>query len=53
MEIILFQKLLIGRFNPLDLQQDIYSLARHLNKILIFYEPRCLTLVNTRYFVEE
>ena len=39
------------RLNPLAL--DIYSLAHHLYKMLIFYEPRRLTLGNTRHFVEE
>jgi hypothetical protein len=31
-------------FNPLALKLDIYSLARHLCKKLIFYEPRRITL---------
>ena len=39
--------------NPLALELDIYSLAHHLCKILIFHEPRWLTLGNTRHFVEE
>jgi hypothetical protein len=40
-------------FNPLVLELDIYSLAHHLCKMLIFYEPRGVTLGNTRHFVEE
>ena len=40
-------------FNPLDLELDIYSLAHHLCTMWIFYEPRRVTLGNTRYFVEE
>jgi len=40
-------------FNPLALELDIYSLAHHLCKMLIFYEPRRVTLGNTRNFVEE
>jgi len=40
-------------FNPLALELDIYSLAHHLRKMLIFYEPRRVTLGNTRHFVEE
>jgi hypothetical protein len=40
-------------FNPLALELDIYSLAHHLCKVLIFYEPRRITLVNTQHFVEE
>jgi hypothetical protein len=39
--------------NPLALELDIYSLAHHLCKMLIFYEPRSVTLGNTRHFVEE
>ena len=39
--------------NPLALKMDIYSLAHHLYKMLIFYEPRMVTLGNTRNFVEE
>ena len=39
--------------NPLALELDIYSLAHHLCKMLIFYEPRMVTLGNTRHFVEE
>jgi len=39
--------------NPLALELDIYSLAHHLCKMLIFYEPRRVTLGNTRHFVEE
>jgi hypothetical protein len=39
--------------NPLALELDIYSLAHHLCKISIFYEPRSVTLGNTRHFVEE
>jgi len=41
------------RFNPLALELDIYSLAHHLCKMWIFYEPRRVTLGNTRHFVEE
>jgi len=40
-------------FNPLVLELDIYSLAHHLCKMLILYEPRKLKLGNTRHFVEE
>ena len=40
-------------FNPLALELDIYSLAHHLCKMCIFYEPRSVTLGNTRHFVEE
>jgi len=40
-------------FNPLALELDIYSLAHHLCKMWIFYEPGSVTLGNTRYFVEE
>jgi len=40
-------------FNPLALELDIYSLAHHLCKMWIFYEPRRVTLGNTRHFVEE
>jgi hypothetical protein len=39
--------------NPLAMELDIYSLAHHLCKMLIFYEPRRVTLGNTRHFVEE
>jgi hypothetical protein len=39
--------------NPLALELDIYSLAHHLCKMWIFYEPRRVTLGNTRHFVEE
>jgi len=39
--------------NPLALQLNIYSLAHHLCTMLIFYEPRRVTLGNTRHFVEE
>ena len=38
---------------PLVLELDIYSLAHHLCKMWIFYEPRRITLGNTRHFVEE
>ena len=37
-------------FNPLALELDIYSLAHHLWNMLIFYEPRRVTLGNTRHF---
>jgi len=40
-------------FNPLALELDIYSLAHRLCKMRIFYEPRGVTLRNTRHFVEE
>jgi hypothetical protein len=40
-------------FNPLALELDIYSLAYHLCKMWIFYEPRRVTLGDTRHFVEE
>ena len=40
-------------FNPLALELGIYSLAHNLCKMLIFYEPRRVTLGNTRHFVEE
>ena len=43
----------VHSFNPLALELDIYSLAHHLCKMLIFYEPRSLILGNTRHFVEE
>ena len=39
--------------NPLALELDSYSLAHHLCKMLIFYEPRRVTLGNTRHLVEE
>jgi len=39
--------------NPLALELDIYSLEHHLCKMWIFYEPRRITLGNTRHFVEE
>ena len=39
--------------NPLALELDIYSLAHHFCKMWIFYEPRRVTLGNTRYSVEE
>ena len=39
--------------NPLVLELDLYSLAHHLCKMCIFYEPRRVTLGNTRQFVEE
>ena len=39
--------------NPLALELDTYSLAHHLCKMWIFYEPRRITLGNTRHFVEE
>ena len=41
------------RFNHLALELDIYSLTHHLCKMWIFYEPRRVTLGNTRHFVEE
>ena len=40
-------------FNPLALELDIYSLAHHLCTMWIFYEPRRVTLGDTRHFVEE
>ena len=36
--------------NPLTLELDIYSLAHHLCKMWILYEPRRVTLGNTRLF---
>jgi len=39
-------------FNPLALELDNYSLAHHLCKMWIFYEPRRATSGNTRHFVE-
>jgi len=42
-----------NNFNPLTLEMDIYSLAHHLCKMWIFYEPRRVTLGNTRHFVEK
>jgi len=39
--------------NPSALELDIFSLAHHLCKMLIFYEPRRVTLGNTRHFLEE
>ena len=36
-----------------SLNSIIYSSAHHLCKMWIFYEPRTVTLGNTRYFVEE
>ena len=39
--------------SPMALELDIYSLAHHLCKMRIFYEPRSVTLGNTRHFVEE
>jgi len=39
--------------NPLAPELDIYSLAHHLCTTWIFYEPRRVTLGNTRHFVEE
>jgi len=50
---ILFAKLQISLINPLVLELDIYSLAHHLCKMWIFYEPGRVTLGNTRHFVEE
>jgi len=44
---------LFKRLNPLALELDIHSLAHHLCKVWIFYEPRRVTLGNTRHFVEE
>jgi len=45
--------ILININHPLALELDIYSLAHHLCTMLIFYEPRRVTLGNTRHFVEE
>jgi hypothetical protein len=39
--------------NPLAPELDIYSLAHHLCEMWIFYEPRRITLGNTRHFAEE
>ena len=44
-------RILKMELNPLALELDIYSLAHRLCKMLIFYEPRRVTLGNTR--VEE
>ena len=41
------------RIDPLALELDIYSLAHHLCKMWLFYEPRRLKLGNTLHFVEE
>jgi hypothetical protein len=38
--------------NPLALELDIYSSAHHTFTMWIFYEPRSVTLGNTRHFVE-
>jgi len=43
----------LEEINPLALELGVYSLAHHLCKMLIFYEPRRVTLGNTRHFVEE
>jgi len=43
----------LQHINPLALELDIYSLAHHLCKMCIFYEPRRVALGNTRHFVEE
>jgi len=43
----------LDQINPLGLELDIYSLAHHLCAMWIFYEPRRVTLRNTRRFVEE
>ena len=40
-------------FNPLSLELEIHSLVRHLCKTWICYEPRRVTLGNTRHFVGE
>ena len=42
-----------GILNPLALDSNIYILARHLCKMWIFYEPRRVTLGNTRQFEVE
>ena len=42
-----------GPINSLTLELDIHSSAHRLCKTSIFYEPRRLTLGNTRHFVEE
>ena len=39
--------------NHLAVELDIYSLAHHLCKMGIFYEPRRVILGNTRHFVGE
>ena len=36
--------------NPLALELDIYSLAHHLCKMLIFYKPRSVTPGNNKTF---
>ena len=38
--------------NPLALELDIYSSAHHLCTMWIFYEPRRVTLGDTRHFVD-
>jgi hypothetical protein len=43
---------LSSNINPLVLELDIYSSAHRLCKMWIFYEPRRVTLGNTRHFVE-
>ena len=37
------------RFNPLALEMDISIVAHHLCKMWIFYEPKKLTIWNTRH----
>jgi hypothetical protein len=39
--------------NPLALELDMQIVAHHLCKMWIFYEPKKVTLWNTRHFVEE
>jgi len=41
------------KVNPLAPELDIYSSAHRLCKMWIFYEPRRVTLGDTRHFVEE
>ena len=43
----------LNTINLLALELDVYSLAHHLCKMWTFYEPRSVTLGNTRHFVEE
>ena len=40
-------------FNTLALELDTKIVAHHFCKMWIFYEPKKVTLWNTRHFVEE
>jgi len=42
-----------GHINLLALELDIHSLAHHLCKMSIFYEPRRIRLGYTRHFLQE